>query len=476
MPTDFKLKKLLHLKRWEQVTPAPAATAAGSFIASSRHFRQQQLFVRGTTEAYIYNPSEDGWVQLPSPALAGTIAAGAAGVAGAWSTGTTVAASSLTATGGTTSTIVTNQTLARSIAGYSVHILSGPNAGVTLPILSNTIGATATITVATQGSAFTSSTVYRLCTPVWYVLGSGTLASGSFRKYDFATNTWTTLAHANLPASIATDGKLISTPSWINTDYKKFATGTATSATGTTLVNSAKSWATNQFRDAFQVRIESGTGAGQIRIVSSNIGTTLTVPTWTITPDATSVYSIEGNDDFLYYMGNNAVTMYRYSISANTWSTLSPVAARAGAPTAGMSGHWIYNETNTAWTNENAIINGRRIYSFRGSALLDYYDIAANTWVSGLLYSPAQETFATGSKYTYLNDKIYIQKDATNRWFEFDIADQNMMGWTTMPVGQGAAIVGDTCFDATYYDGATEIHYVYMLMNTSALMYRQMVI
>jgi hypothetical protein len=118
--------------------------------------------------------------------------------------------------------------------------------------------------------------------------------------------------------------------------------------------------------------------------------------------------------------------MYRYSISANTWSTLSPTAARAGAPTAGMSGHWIYAETNTAWTNENAIINGRRIYSFRGGALLDYYDIAANTWVSGVLYSPATETFASGTKYTYINDKIYIQKDVTNRWFEFDIADQNM--------------------------------------------------
>jgi hypothetical protein len=478
MPTTNGNRKLLDLKRWEQVTPAPTTAQPGSFIASSRHFRQQQLFVRDLSTAFLYNPTEDGWVQLPSPGLAGTLAAGAAGVAGAWSTGTTVGASSLTATGGTTSTIVTNQTLARSIAGYSVHILSGPNAGVTLPILSNTIGANATITVATQGSAFTASTVYRLCTPVWYVLGSGTLASGSFRKYDFATNTWTTLAHAGLAATIATDGKLINTPSWLNNDYKKFATGTATSATGTTLVNSAKAWASNQFRDAFQVRIESGTGAGQIRIVSSNIGTTLTVPTWTITPDATSVYSIEGNDDYLYYIGNGAVTMYRYSISANTWTTLSPVAARAAAPGAGMSGHWIYNETNPDWIFENAIINGRRIYSFRGGggALLDYYDIAANTWVSALTYSPAVETFSTGTKYTYINDKIYIQKDSTNRWFEFDIADHNMMGWTTMQVVQGSSAVGDTAFDATYYDGATEINYVYMLLNSSGLMYRQMII
>jgi hypothetical protein len=477
MATTNGNRKLLDLKRWEQVTPAPVASVAGSFIASSRHFRQSQLFVQALTVAYLYNPFEDGWVQTPSPALAGTLAAGAAGVAGAWSTGTTVAAASLTATGGTTTTIITNQTLARSLAGYSIHILSGPNAGVTLPIVSNTIGTTATITVAAQASAFTASTVYRLCTPVWYVLGAGTLASGSFKKYDLATNTWTTLVNTGLPATIATDGKLVGTPSWLNTDYKAFATGTATSATGTTLVNSAKTWATNQWAN-YQVRIVSGTGAGQIRSITSNTSTTLTIPTWTTTPDATSVYSIEGNDDFLYYIGNGAVAMYRYSISGNSWSTLSPTAARAGAPGAGMSAHWIYGEMNTLWTSESAIINGQRIYSFRGTAgaVLDYYDIALNTWVSGLTYAPATETFTTGTKYTYINDKLYIQKDATSRWFEYDFGDNMMNGWTTMPVQQGTAIVGDTCFDATYYDGATEIHYVYLLLNTSNLMYRQMVI
>lgn len=478
MPTTNGNRKVLDLKRWEQLSPAPIATAAGSFIASSRHFRQQQLFVQALTTAYLYNPFEDGWVQVPSPALAGTLTAGAAGVAGAWSTGTTVGASSLTATGGTTSTITTNQTLARSLAGYSIHILSGPNAGVTLPIVSNTIGATATITVAAQASAFTTSTVYRLCTPVWYVVGSGTLASGSFKKYDWATNTWTTLVNTGLPSTIGTDGKLITTPSWLNNSYYQFATGTATAGAASTLTNAAKNWTTNQWTN-YQIRITSGTGAGQIRTIASNTASVITVASnWTTNPDVTSVYSIEGNDDFIYYLGNNAVTLYRYSISSNTWTTITPGAARAAAPGAGMSAHWVYGESNSLWTDENNIINGRRIYSFRGAAgaVLDYYDIAANTWVSGITYSPATETFTTGTKYTYINDKLYIQKDATNRWFEYDFADQGMNGWTTMPVTQGAAIVGDTAFDVTYYDGSTEIHYVYMLMNTSTLMYRQMII
>jgi hypothetical protein len=104
MPTTNGNRKILDLKRWEQLSPAPVATASGSFVASSRHYRQQQLFVQALTVAYLYNPNEDGWVQVPSPALAGTLAAGAAGVAGSWSTGTTVAAASLTATGGSTIT------------------------------------------------------------------------------------------------------------------------------------------------------------------------------------------------------------------------------------------------------------------------------------------------------------------------------------------------------------------------------------
>ena len=476
MPTTNGNRKILDLKRWEWCTPAPAASAAAQFIVSSRHYRQQQLFVQSNTAALIYNPNEDGWINIPSPALAGTFGAGACGVSGAISTGTTVGAASLTATSGTTSTIVTNQTLARDLRGYSLHILAGPNAGLTIPIISNTIGANATITVATQASAFSASTVYRLLTPVFYVLGAGALAAGIFRKYDFATNTWTTLSQTNLPATISTDSKLNSTPSWIDSDYLDFATGTATSATATTLVNSAKNWTTNQWSN-YQVRIVSGTGAGQVRSITSNTATTLTVPTWTTTPDATSVYSIEGNDDYLYYTGSNAVTLYRYSISANTWSTLTPTVARVGAPGLGMSSHWVYGVTDSDWTNENAIINGRYLYSFRGTAgaAMDRYDIALNTW-STVTYSPATETFTTGTKWAYNGNFLYATKEATGRCFRYDFTKAEMDGWTTILYPQGAAIVGDTMFDVVYKDGATTVVYVYFLLNTSAIMLRQMVI
>ena len=79
MPISNGNRKILDLKRWEFCTPAPAATAAGHFIVSSRHYRQQQLLVQSNTAAFLYNPAEDGWVQVPSPALVGTFGAGACG-------------------------------------------------------------------------------------------------------------------------------------------------------------------------------------------------------------------------------------------------------------------------------------------------------------------------------------------------------------------------------------------------------------
>ncbi len=475
MATTNGNRKLLDMKRWEFCTPAPVATTAGSFVASSRHFKQGQLLVSSATVHYLYNPQEDGFTQIPSGALAGTFGAGACGVS-------TAVGPSGTATAGTTSTITTGLTLARDLRGYSIHITGGPNAGATLAIERNTIGAAAVITVPVQASAFSASTTFRLLTPRWYVMnaitGAGLTTAGVFRYYDLALNTWTTLS-ANAPTNVIfTDSKLISTPSWVGSSYEQFATGTATAGGASTLTNAAKTWAVNQWTQS-QVRIVSGTGAGQIRTIASNTATVLTTSAaWTTAPDVTSVYSIEGNDDFIYYMGSNNVAIIRYSITLNTWTTLTPGVARAGAPVVGMSGHWIFESADSMWTNESAIMNGRYIYSFRGGAgaVLDRYDIAGNTWLSGVAYAPATEVFGAGTKYNYDGEYIYIQKDATGRWFRYNVVTGEQDGWMTMTYTQGAALAGDTCFDARYTDGATTIIYVYMILNTSNIMLRCMVV
>ena len=478
MATTNGNRKLLDLKRWEWCNPAPIAASAGVFIVSSNHYRQQQLAVYSSTSAALYSVEEDAYTFVANPTLAGTFGAGACGAASAYSTGASVGVSALTATAGTTLSITTNQTIARDLRGYSVFFTAGTNAGKLKTIASNTIGANAVITFdSAEAVAFDATSQFRLKTPCWYVLNAGTLAAGIFKKYDFATNTWTSLTQTGLPATIGNDSKLIATPAWIGSGFKSFASGTATAGGASTLTNSAKSWATNQWAN-YQIRISGGTGAGQIRTVASNTGTVITVgAAWTTTPDATSTYSIEGNDDFLYYIGNNFGTLYRYSISANTWSTITPGVARAGSPSAGLSGHWIWNVQASDWTNESAIKNGRYLYSFRAvaTAALDRYDIAANTW-EAVTYAPAAETFTTGTKYTYNKNRIYINKDAGQRWLAFDFVENAMQPWSVMTYPQSTAVVGDTCFDATYADGATEIDYIYLQLNSLSIVLRQMVI
>ena len=477
MPTTNGNRKILDLKRWEFCGVSPTAQSAGVFVASSNHYRQQQMFVFSNTNQALYTAEENAFTLLSSGALAGTFGAGASGCAGSYSTGTTLAAT-LTATAGTTTSITTNQTLARDLRGYSVFFTAGTNAGKLKTIASNTIGANAVITFdSAETTAFDATSVFRIQAPTFFILSAGTLAAGSFKKYDFPTNTWTTLSNTGLPASLGTDGKLIATPAWVGSAFKSFASGQATAGAASTITNSAKSWASNQWAN-YQIRITSGTGAGQIRTISSNTGTVITVSSaWTTQPDTTSNYSIEGNDDFLYYMGNNAVTMYRYSISGNTWSTLSPTTARGGAPGTGMSGHWIYNVQASDWTSENAIRNGRYLYSFRGASgsNLDRYDIAANTWES-VTYAPAAETFTTGTVYTYIKNRLYINKDASNRWMCFDFVEGAMQPWSIMTYPQGVVSVGDVCFDQSYIDGSTQIDYVYRLLSSSNVLLRQMVI
>jgi hypothetical protein len=473
MPVANYNRKILDQKRWTVMTsPLPVATAAGAFFISSRLAQQRQLFMSSAAVHYLYYPFEDGYIQIPSGALAGTFGAGSCGTS-------SCVGPTGTATAGTANSFTTNLTLARSLAGYQVQITGGPGAGEVRAIAFNTVGANGVITVT---SAFTvtptSSTTYRLLTPRWYVLNAGTIASGSFKMYCFALNTWTTLVNTGLPASWATDAKMVATPSYNDNGVAvAFASGTATAGASTTLTNSAKTWATNQWAN-YQIRITGGTGQGQIRTIASNTGTAITVSAaWTTNPDATSVYVIEGNDDFIYLMGSNAVTLYRYSISGNSWSTLSPTAARAAAPSTGMSGHWVYGVAeDSRWTDESSIINGRRIYSFRGGAgaLLDYYDIAANTWVSGVTYSPGTETLTTGAKYVYSGDYLYVQKDATGRWFRYSFAQQSMDGWSVNVYPSGAAIVGDTAYDVV--EPETGIRFIQYALNTSNIVMRCMIV
>lgn len=478
MTTTVNLRKMLDRKQWEMCAPLPVATAAGSCVVESKPAAagiafgttvgtpattdDVAIYTGGASAFYHYRADEDAWVLLPASGIAGTFGAGACGTYHHnGPAGTASAASATTLT--TTTTVLVN------LAGYKIRLTGGTNAGQEAIILSNTIGANSVITVASwPGGTPDNTTTYTLLSGRFYFIFAA--ATPGFRYWDHATQAWSAALVITGLTHTSSDGRLAATPA----AFGSYASGTATSASATTLVRSTATWAASQWVN-FQVRITGGTGKGQVRTITANTGTTLTVATWTVTPDATSTYSIEGNDDFIYFVGNAATATFRYSISGNSWSTMG---VRGGVVSAGVTLAYIHSVGASTWTDENAILNGRRLYSFRGgaTALLDYYDIPSNTWTA-VTYARAAETLTTGSSSCYDGgDYLYVHKDATGRFFRLRLTNLELDGWGTNPFTQGAAVVGDKVFTLKYVDGATSINYVYAIHNTSTAVFRCMVI
>ena len=411
----------------------------------------------------------------------------------------------VTATSGSTSTVVVSGATwtVNQYSGYQVRALSGTagNIGVVRLVASNTATtltlasvfpsavATPDVLVLEPVSSMLTAGAYQLQCTRWYIFNahSASQLANQFRYYDYAYNNFYSTAGfaaaavqgvPPIGAAWGTDGRLVATPSIVDATNQVFATGTTTSATASTLVNSAKTWGVNQWANAYQVRITAGTGVGQVRNILGNTVNSLQVGAWTSIPDATSVYAIEGCDDSLYLMGNNAVATYRYSVGSGAWNLLQPWVPRAAVPNAGVSGHWAWSTSEPTWAAEANIVSGRRIYSFRGNAstAVDYYDIALNSWVFPT-NSQVAVTVTTGTKWAIVSGRyIFFQKDATNRYYRFDTVTG-----ITDPLGQflypqGAAAIGDTCFDASYTDSTTTVTWLYLILNTSQVMLRMLLV
>lgn len=463
---------LVHRKEWQMMTPAPVASVIGSFvIADPNESKNMAMLVTSAVAQYLYHHDEDAWIQIPSMALAGVFGAGACGGRVRWS-------NLLTANGGSTTSVTTTANITGLAVGRTIRFRTGANAGldaVVTEVIINPAG-TSTMKFSALPSAVVNTDTFVVDTGLFLIMNAGTIAAGIFKSYDPLTGVVTSLGTTNLPATWLIDGKMVVTPS-----DDIFATGTATSATSTTLVNSAKTWTANQWTN-YQIRITAGTGIGQVRTVSSNTGTTLTVPAWTVTPDATSVYAIEGNDDFVYLLGNNAVTMYRFSISGNTWTVMAPTVARAGASIAGMSANWAGKTGDVNWADESNIKDGRYIFSFRGgSALLDRFDIAGGTAGAGawqnIVYVNNVETFSTGSSYGIQGRYLYVRKDATHRYFKYSIRGNYLEPLSTNLYPDGAAVVGDKLWLKTYKEsGVEKLVWIYSLRNSGTELHRMLLI
>jgi hypothetical protein len=445
MPITNNNTPILHKKEFQLMAEPVTTQAAGhNFTTDQQGLSDDALYLLGTStqNGALYSFSADTY--LITPAIV-TVVTGACSYRSPWS-------KTMTANGGSTTTITVAYSsfpIRATSVGATLEFTSGANLGIRTTISAVVCSAdfsTVTIVIPAVTNAVVSGVTFRMNTGRYFCYAGGTPAAGSFKFFDVATFSVSgNLSITNL-GQIAIDGAMTGSFLWGET----YATGTATSATATTLVNSAKTWTVNQWTN-FQVRITAGTGIGQIRVISSNTATTLTVPTWTVTPDATSVYAIEGDEDKIYILGNAAITMYRYSISADTWTLLSPTTARPAVTGAGCSANFIGDTGDTNYSTESNNLNGRYIWSARGggSAVIDRFDIAGGTsgagaWLSsGLTFN---ENIAQGAHYCVQGKYIYIRFYVSNltptRFIRLDTTNFTFTALQNLYSGDSGTITG----------------------------------
>jgi hypothetical protein len=428
----------------------------------------------------MYHHDEDGFVQIPSGAFAGAFGAGACGLYLPWSI-------TYTANGGSTTTVTVaaaTHNLNGYVKGETIEFLSAGTATGYRAVISDILhnagtGNTTLYLDTTMPTAILNTHTFRITSGSYFVLNAyATLAANVFKRFDVGTLAWQAgLATTGLPAAWASDGKMV-TQYRLETPY---ATGTADIVSATTIGVSTKNWTADQWIN-FQVRITAGTGIGQIRTITDNDTTTLTVAAWTTTPDATSVFEIRGNEDFIYLLGNAAVTMYKYTISTNTWSTVTPTTARSIAPGVGFGANHIGTTGITGWDNEDDIKDGRYIYSFRGVATstLERFDISGGTNGAGawqVVTYVGTETFTTGTSYDSDGRYIYISKEGSatvpQRFFKYAIRGNYIEPLATDFYLGGAALLGNKIW-VKYLSSTGTIKWLYVLQSTSTTLRRLM--
>jgi hypothetical protein len=467
---------LLHRKEWQTMTPAITASAIGTVVVADQSGNDNTALVLNSgTVHYLYHHDEDDYVQITSGAFGGTWVAGVCGVYYPWSL-------TYTANGGSTTTVTVSAAsfnLNGFVRNQTIEFLSGTaaNIGLRRTITEITTLGTGTITL-TLSSAVTSSVAnndtFRISSGSFFVMSSGTLAANCWKRYDKATGTWTDRAFATGGTTNGTDARVVS-PYILDVSYD---TGTASSGSTTTLVDSTKTWTSSQWVN-YQVRITAGTGMGQVRVITANNGTTLTIGAGA-TIDATSQYVIEGDENAIYYLGNNAVTMYKYSISGNSWSTVSPTVARAGAPVAGMGADFVGKTGDSTWADVSDIKDGRYIYSVRGTgAIIDRFDITSLAWVAttGVPYQPNVTTFNNGDSTFWNGRYLYILKEGTAaipiRIYKYSVRGNYLEPVATDWYLGGAAVVGNKMWIKNLSTTGT-VKWLYYMSGTSNIVRRIM--
>jgi hypothetical protein len=208
------------------------------------------------------------------------------------------------------------------------------------------------------------------------------------------------------------------------------AWGIATAAGASSLTDSTKNYAVNQFNGK-RFKFTAGTLAGTETATTANTATAFTI---TGTPDTTSAYAI----------------------------------LAVPAHGAGLGFVWTWGATD----NDKK----KNMYRFRGggSGGMDIYDIPRERWLVSHFYQGQDELFTTGSSYAYAGgDIIYATRSVANtppRVLQYEMNTNRLIGQATVPWWQGTATIGGFL---EVVDSPTDGYsYLYMMQNTGSLFSR----
>lgn len=132
----------------------------------------------------------------------------------------------LTANGGSNTSLTTTATISGLANGKKVRFLTGSNAGKETLVTGVKInpGGTSSLYFADIGAAVENTDTFIVETGLFMVLSAyATLASGVVKSYDPLTGVTTSLGTTNLPAAWGTDGRMV-----VTTSDDIFESGTAT--------------------------------------------------------------------------------------------------------------------------------------------------------------------------------------------------------------------------------------------------------
>lgn len=484
-------RDILDIPEWRPMAITPIATVAGGCIVSDkRNNDEADPYIYQLASATVFNKyhvKNDEWLALPSPALAGTFGAGAASVFATHDGPSGVLAAGWTNIRGAITTALPAAVGVNQLAnrgdnlGFFIKIIGNAagSSGRTeiRRIVANTAGTTPTIRLDSALS-FTpiAGDRFEIMSGRVYLLGAGTTAAGIWRWYDIATNSYFSLATANLPATIGTDSTLLNT-SELYVPHNRFpgegflsGAGTynggtlrcltATATTATTITGEATAGdntvLANEYRN-FQIRIVEDTAVptavGQRRrIISHTAGASpvYTVAAWTVTPSATARYVIENWTDNILLWTSALATTFVFNITANAWTADATVFAhRPAAVGVGVSAEQSFSIVPDADKNARHSF----IYSIRGGGAnaIDLFDIAGaatGVWTGLIPHGNAGAvafTTGTSTEHATLSNQgryFYINHNALQRFFRFDMLNRILEPFCFLRFAQGTAVVG----------------------------------